>query len=324
MVRRPLGESPMISWKWSGIALAACLLSGCGGVSTTSRIGSTPTGKKIGVTLLGRTDPFYQDMEKAMLEEAKAKGMELDVQDGNRDLNTQLAQIETFISQKKDALIICPADSDGIGTAVEKANKAGIPVFTADIKSNKGTVVTHVASDNVKGGELAGERMAKLLNGKGKVVILDYPTVTSVRQRTEGFTKVLARFPGIQVVERPNAKAKRDEALNQMENMLQKHPDLDGVFAINDNTALGALKAITDHKNAHIVLIGYDGDPEARRMILAGTALKADAVQFPEKIGKQTIDVLDAHFKGEKTPAFSPVEVGLIDQESLKKEAATK
>ncbi|HEY3413682.1 MAG TPA: substrate-binding domain-containing protein [Armatimonadota bacterium] len=310
----------------AAIAAAAMLLSGCGG-NKTAAPGAPASGagtKKIGVTLLGRTDPFYQDMEKAMVAEAKLKGMELDVQDGNHDLSTQLAQVENFISQKKDALILCPADSDGIGGAVEKANAAGIPVFTADIKANKGTVITHVASDNVKGGELAGERMAKLLNGKGKVVIIDYPSVASVRQRTEGFAKAVAKFPGIQIVERPNGKAKRDEALTQTENMLQKYPDLAGIFAINDNTALGALKAIDNSKRTNVVLIGYDGDPEARTAILSGTALKADAVQYPDKIGKQTIDVIDAHFRGEKTPAFAPVEVGLIDQESLKKEAAAK
>ena len=310
----------------AALVAAATLAAGCGGNKPAAPGAPVPTTatKKIGVTLLGRTDPFYQEMEKAMLAEAKLKGMELDVQDGNRDLSTQLAQVETFISQKKDALILCPVDSDGIGGAVEKANAAGIPVFTADIKANKGKVITHVASDNVKGGELAGERLAKLLNGKGKVVIIDYPSVASVRERTAGFAKAVAKFPGIQIVERPNGKAKRDEALNQTETMLQKYPDLAGVFAINDNTALGALKAITNSKRANVILIGYDGDPEARTAILAGTALKADAVQYPAKIGKQTIDVIDAHFRGEKTPAYAPVEVGLIDQDSLKKEPTAK
>jgi ribose transport system substrate-binding protein len=107
-----------------------------------------------------------------------------------------------------------------------------------------------------------------------------------------------------------------------MENMLQKYPSLDGVFAINDSTGLGALKAIEDAKNTHVVMVGYDGDKDARAAILRGSALKADAVQYPREIGKETIDAIAGHFEGKPEPAFIPVKVGIIDQKSLQAEAA--
>ncbi|HEY3266397.1 MAG TPA: substrate-binding domain-containing protein [Armatimonadota bacterium] len=301
-------------------ASAALLLAGCSPKSpappASGPTSPTSSTKKIGITLLARTDPFYQQMEAAMTEEAKAKGFELDVQDARKDLNVQMPQMETFISQGKDAIVVCPVNSEGIGKAITKANAANIPVFTADIKADKGAVVSHIASDNVEGGRLAGERLGKLLGGRGKVVILDYPVVASVRQRDEGFLKGIAKYPDIQVVERPSCRGDRNESLNQMETMMQKYPDLAGAFCINDNTALGALKAVQSHTNSNVVLVGYDGDPEARRAIAAGTALKADAVQFPRAIGKQTIDAIADYFAGKKPPAFVPVKVGLIDKDS--------
>jgi len=313
----------MIRWGIGILALSAALVAGCGGNnSAPPNAGDAAGAKAIGVTLLARTDPFYHDLEESMQEEAKAKGYTLDVQDGGRDLSKQLSQVETFIAQKKDAIVICPVNSEGVVRAIEKANAANIPVFTADIRAAGGDVVSHVASDNVAGGRLAGDYLAKLLNGKGNVIILDYPTVASVQERTKGFMEAISKYPDIKIVERPSGGGERAKSMAQMENMLQKHPNLDGVFAINDSTALGALKAIEDAGNTHIVMVGYDGDKDARAAILRGSALKADAVQYPREIGKQTIDTIAAYFEGQNPPEFVPVKVGIIDQESLKAEAA--
>jgi ribose transport system substrate-binding protein len=304
------------------LACAALLAAGCSKNSNAPNAagGEKTATKNIGVTLLARTDPFYHDLEESMQHEAADKGYTLDVQDGRRDLSKQLSQVETFIAQKKDAIVICPVNSEGIGRAIAKANAAGIPVFTADIRAASGKVVSHIASDNVAGGKLAGEYLGKLLNGKGNVVILDYPTVASVQERTKGFMEAMKQFPGIKVVERPSGGGERGKSLSQMENMLQKYPSLDGVFAINDSTALGALKAIEDAKNTHVVMVGYDGDKDARAAILRGSALKADAVQYPREIGKQTIDVIADYFGGKTPPDFVPVKVGIIDQKTLQAE----
>lgn len=316
----------MKRWTIGAFACAAIIAAGCGQKTNTppnatNEGGKTAT-KNIGVTLLARTDPFYHDLEQSMQDEAKAKGFTLDVQDGNRDLSKQLSQVETFVLQKKDAIVICPVNSEGIVRAIDKANAANIPVFTADIRAAGGKVVSHIASDNVAGGKLAGEYLGKLLNGKGNVVILDYPTVASVQERTKGFMEAMKDFPGIKIVERPSGGGERAKSMAQMENMLQKYPNLDGVFAINDSTGLGALKAIEDAGNKHIVMVGYDGDKDARAAILRGSALKADAVQYPSEIGKATIDAIADYFDGKTPPAFVPVKVGIIDQKSLQAEAA--
>lgn len=274
----------------------------------------------VGVTLLTKGHPFYQELEAAMKEVAAKNNVKLSVQSAEFDMKDQQAQIENFITQKVDAMVVCPVDSDTIGGAIKEANKAGIPVFTADIAANSGDVVCHVASDNVAGGRLAGEYMAKLLHGKGNVLIIDHPKVMSVRDRTKGFVEAVSKFPGIKIIARPPADGERTKAMDVMETMLQSHPDINGVFGINDSSALGALAAIRQAKKDKIVLIGYDGDPEARTEILKGGPLKADAVQYPRKIGATTIEMVVKHLKGEKVPAKVPVEVGVIDKASLEAE----
>src|SRR5918912_3779586 len=129
-------------------------------------------GKRIGVTLLNREHAFYRELEAGLKEAADREGYELLVTSGDFDLAKQQSQIENFIVQHVDAIIVCPSDSKGIGPAIERANEAQIPVFTADIAAQGGQVVSHVASDNLAGGRLAGAFISKGLKGEGSVGII--------------------------------------------------------------------------------------------------------------------------------------------------------
>lgn len=300
------------------------LLSGCAKQQSTTT--QTTAGKhwKVGVTLLTKQHPFYQELEAAMRETAQKEGIELLIQSAEFNLADQTAQVENFLTGRVDALIICPVDSAGIAGAVKKANEAKVPVFTADIAAQGGDVVCHVASDNVQGGRLAGEYLAKLLRGKGKVVIIDHPVVTSVQDRTKGFMEAISKYPGIQVVDRPPGDGVRDKAMAVTETMLQKYPDLAGIFAINDSTALGALKAVESMGRTNVVIVGYDGDPEARREILRGSPLKADAVQFPRKIGSTVVEMVAKYLRGEQVPKVVPIPCDIIDREKLQAESTQK
>jgi ribose transport system substrate-binding protein len=277
----------------------------------------------VGVTLLRKADPFYHQLEAAMREEAAKNNIRLLVQSGEMDLPTQTHQVENFITQKVDAIVVCPVDSESIAGAIKKANRANVPVFTADIAAHGGDVVCHIASDNVAGGRVAGEYMVKLLNGKGKVVIVNHPLVASVQERVKGFKEAISESE-IEIVDDQPCEGLRDKAMTVMENLLQKHKKLDGVFAINDSTALGCLAAIRAAGRKDIVIVGYDGDPEARKEIMAGSPLKADAVQYPREIGKETIRAILRYFDGEELPKVLPVKVGAIDQASLMAEQAQK
>src|SRR3712207_6772575 len=154
------------------LALAACQPAGQTGDQTgQGKQGGPSSSKRIGVTLLTREHEFYRELEAGLREAAQKAGYELIVTSGDFDLAKQQSQIENFVVQRVAAIVVCPADSKGIGPAIDQANQAGIPVFTADIKAQGGKVVSHIASDNLAGGRMAVEYIAKALNGQGNVEI---------------------------------------------------------------------------------------------------------------------------------------------------------
>lgn len=287
------------------------LFSACG------KKGEVKPDKVIGVSLLTRGHVFYKDLEEGLQKEADKNGYELIITSGDFDLGKQSAQIEDFITRKVDAIIVCPVDSRGAGPAIKKANEARIPVFTADVASQEGEVVCHVASDNLAGGRLAGEYLAKKLGGKGKVAIIGQPTVTSVLDRTQGFKEAVAGYPGITIVADVNGEGVRDKAMQVTSDILQANADLSGLFGINDDSALGALDAVQQYKRLNVIIIGYDATPPAVDAIMKDTPLKADVVQYPGKIGETTIQAINKYFGGESVPKIIPVDVGIVDKAGL-------
>ena len=299
------------------LALLAALCACSGNSSSTSSSSSSAapaSGKTIGVSIQNREAQFYQDMESGMKAEAAKYGYALLVVDASRDNTKQQSQVEDFISQKVAAIVLTPYDSQAIGSAIAEANKAGIPVFTADIASTSkdGTVVSHIASDNVQGGAQAAKLMCAGIPGKsGSVAIIDEPEVTSVQDRVKGFKAGLAAgCPGVKIVADIDGGGERARANNSMEDVLQSHKDLKGVFGINDDSALGAAKAIeAAGLKGKVIVIGYDATPEARTAIKDGS-MYGDAIQHPDQIGSKTIDAINSYFAGTKPPAKISVPVG--------------
>ena len=292
------------------ISCSVLILAGCGNNRKEAK--DAPGKKVIGVTLLTKQHIFYQDLEKGLLSEAQKSGFTLEVLAAEFDPAKQANQVEDFIAKKVDAIVISPCDSRGIGAAIVEANKANIPVFTADIAnlSKDGQVVAHIASDNVEGGRQAGRLMANALEGKGSIAIINHPTVTSVLDRVEGFKEVLAMYPKIKIVADVSALGQRANAMKVTEDILQKHADLNGIFGINDDSALGALAAVTAAgKKGKIAIVGYDANPQAKEAITKGE-MYGDAIQYPDKIGKLTMQTIVDYFAGKQVPKYVPVEVG--------------
>jgi len=291
--------------------LATLAFSACARRPVTAR-------PQVGVTLLTEAHVFYQDLKRGMQHAAESLGVDLHVVAGEWDLARQTSQVQNFITQRMAAIIIAPVDSRGIVSAVEEANRAGIPVFTADIAAAGGEVVSHVASDNTQGGRLVGEYLARRLAGRGKVAILDQPTVTSVIDRVRGFREAVAAHPGIEIVAAPAVeRGLREVAKQKTDNLLQSHPDLSAIFGSNDDCALGALASVRAAGRGNVLIVGFDATPEAQASIREGTALLADAIQYPEIIGRRAIEAVAAHLKGEAVPRRIPIPVGLVDRDSL-------
>ena len=297
------------------VALAAVAATGC------HRGATDPGGagrKVVGVTLLTQTHAFFKELEDGLREEAKARNLELVVVACEMDPAKQAAQIEDFVAQRVSAILAAPCDSNAIVPQLAGPERAGIPVFTVDIAARGGKVVSHVASDNVQGGRLAADALARFIGGQGKVLIIDHPTVASVQDRVRGFQEEMQqKYPGITIIGRPSADGQRARAMAVMEDMLQANRDLKGVFGINDDSALGATAVLDAAGRTDIAVVGYDATPEAQAAIRTGGPLKADVVQYPKKIGRTAIEMIARHLAGEQVPPIVSVEVGTVDAKVL-------
>lgn len=266
----------------------------------------------IGVSVLTLTNPFFKVIGDSITEEARARGYDVIVASGEFDVARQQDQVKDFLVRRVDAIVLCPCDSRAIGPAIREANSAGVPVFTADIAclAPGAEVVSHIATDNLGGGRLAGEAMIRALgDAGGKVVILDFKQAESCLLRVAGFKEVIERHDAgrqsgrIEIVAELPGDGKRDQGYKCAEDALQAHPDLAGIFAINDPSALGARAALEKAGKAdRVAIIGYDGQPEGLRAIEEGK-LYADPVQKPAEIGRLTVETIARYFAGEEVPA---------------------
>ncbi len=297
-------------------------LTGCGGQDAAPAAPSAPApaaGKAtIGVVLLTRTHPFYQDLEAAMQAEAAKQGFELLVSTGEFDVARQKDQMADFVVRKVDAIVVCPADSTSIGTSVKAANDAGIPVFTADIKclAEGVEVKCHIATDNLEGGRLAAQALREAIGGSGRVGIIDHPEVESVILRTKGFREETVKSPEVTIVATLPGGGVKDKAFKAAEDLLQAHADLDGVFGINDDSALGALAAVEKAgRQDEVKIVGFDAVPEAREAIKAGK-IYADVIQKPDEIGQKTIEVIAQYMSGEDIPEEILIPCALFTKDS--------
>lgn len=284
----------------------------------------TAVKKTIGVSVLTLENPFFKIMGDAMVEEGKKNGFDVIVTAGEKDAARQKDQVNDFIVKKVSAIVLCPCDSRSVGTAISAANTAGIPVFTADIASldTASKVVSHIATDNYAGGKLAGQAMIEALNGKGKVAIIDFPEAESVLQRTKGFKEVLAGAKGLQIVAQLDGKATRDEAYKTAQDILEKNPDLAGIFCINDPTAFGAIAAIEKAgRQGKVRIISFDGQLEAKQAVKDGR-IYAEPIQYPDKIGQMTIQAIVKYMAGETLPPQTLIPTTLYTKADADKDPA--
>jgi ribose transport system substrate-binding protein len=234
---------------------------------------------KIGMTFQELNNPYFVSMQEALNQAAKSIGADVVVTDANHDVAKQISDIEDMLQQKIDILLLNPTDSAGVEAAVNEAKAQGVIVVAVDANAS-GPVDTFVGSKNKDAGYQACQYLAKSLNGAGEVAILDGIAVVPILQRVEGCKQALAEAPGIKLVDTQNGRQDRSVALGVVENMIQSHPNLKGIFSVNDGGAMGALSAIQG-SNKDIKLTSVDGAPEAVKAIADGTAFIETTAQFP-------------------------------------------
>lgn len=313
--------------------LLVVLALGCNGGGTTgsgasadngTANGDAPSKGTIGVSVLTLTNPFFKVIADNIEAEAARHGYDVIVTSGEFDVARQQSQVKDFIVKKVSAIVLCPCDSKSIGPAIQEANAAGIPVFTADIAclAPDAEVVSHIATDNYGGGRQAAEAMIEALGeAGGKVVILDYKSAESCLLRVKGFKEVIDRHNKdrqsgtIDIVAELPGEGQKDAGYKCTEDALQAHDNLAGIFAINDPSALGSRAALEKAGKAdEIVIVGFDGQPMGKQAIKEGK-IYADPIQFPDRIGRMTVDTIVRYFNGEEVPPEQLIATALYRQE---------
>jgi len=284
----------------------ACLLA----AALVPTIAVAETKPKVGLVISTLNNPFFVTLRDGAMKQAKAVGIDLIVLDSQNDSAKEVSNVEDLVSQKVVAILINPTDSDAVGAAIKLANREKLPVITLDRGASSGTVVAHIASDNVAGGQMAGQYIARVLGGKGKVVELEGIAGTSAaRDRGKGFNAAASEAK-LQVVARQVADFDRAKGLSVMENILQAQPTIDAVFAHNDEMALGAIKAIQG-SGRKIKVVGFDATADAVAAVKAGT-MTATVAQQPALIGSLGIDTVKSVLAGKTVPKFVPVSLQLV------------
>lgn len=257
-------------------------------------------------------NPFFVTLKEGAEKKAQELGYNLVVLDSQNDPAKELANVEDLTVRGAKVLLINPTDSEAVGNAVAMANKKNIPVITLDRGANKGSVVSHIASDNIAGGKMAGDFIAEKVGKNAKVIQLEGIAGTSAaRERGEGFKQAVEANKFELLASQP-ADFDRTKGLNVMENLLASHSSAKAVFAQNDEMALGALRAIKA-AGKDIIVVGFDGTDDAVKAVQGGK-LAATIAQQPEKIGELGVETADKVLKGEKVEEQIPVPLKVISK----------
>ena len=273
---------------------------------------------KIGMTFQELNNPYFVSMQEALKEAAASIGADVVVTDAGHDVAKQISDVEDMLQQKIDILLLNPTDSAGIEAAVHAAKAAGVIVVAVDANAN-GPVDTFVGSKNRDAGYMSCKHLGEAIGGKGEVAILDGIPVVPILQRVEGCKAALAEFKDIKLVDTQNGRQDRSVALGVVENMIQSHPNLVGIFSVNDGGAMGALSAIQG-SGKDIKLTSVDGAPEAVKAIADGTPFIETTAQFPRDQVRVGLAMALAQKWGARVvPKEVPIDVMVVDSKNAGK-----
>lgn len=306
--------------KWLSVLMIMMLIyvTGCSDEKATSDSKEGDGQVTIGVSYQNLQNEYIVALQESLRKNAKDSGVKLVESDGLGKAENQISQVENFINQNVDAIILNPVDKNGSAPAVEMASASKIPIITIlSVVANDDKVTAHVGSDDIEAGKIEMQHIADLLGGEGNVAIIHGPNGQSAEvNRTEGNYKVLKNYPDMKVVAEQTANWSRAEALALTENWLQTQK-LDAIIGQNDEMALGALKALkAAGKLNETKVIGIDAIPDALKSVEAGE-LSATVFQDVESQGKLGIEVGLKAAKGEKVEKDNFVPFQLVTKENI-------
>lgn len=278
------------------------------------------SGKKyvIGLAMNTQTNPFFVDVKDGVQKAADEHGIELYITDAQDDPTIQMKDVENLITKKPDAIIIDTCDSDAIVSSIEACNEAGIPVFTMDREANGGEVISHIGYDAIKSGRMAGQYLVDTLGGKGKIVEIQGIMGTNVAQnRSQGFNEIMKENPDMEIVACQVADFDRAKGMSVMENILQANPEIDGLYAANDEMLLGALEAMeAAGRTDEIVKIGCDAIDDTLDAMKSGK-VDATIAEPPFFLGKAILNTAYDYLEGKTVEPYVILDNQLVTQDTV-------
>lgn len=308
-----------------GLGLCALMAAGCGKQSATPP--ATGGTLKIAVIPKGTTHEFWKSVHAGAADAAKEEGAEI-VWKGplkEDDRESQIKVVEDFIVNKVNGIVLAPLDDTALRIPVSEATKSGIPVVIIDSALKSEDYVSFVATDNLKGGELAGKRMIELLGGKGKVVMMRYQEGSaSTHDREEGFLSAMKAAKGIEVVSSNQyGGATTESAQKTGENLLTPYTKadgslaIDGIFCPNESTTFGMLRVLQDGGTAgKVKFVGFDSSPKLVDALKDGQ-INGLVIQNPYKMGYLGVKTLVQSLKGTTVEKRIDTGVSLATKENL-------
>lgn len=277
--------------------------------------------KVIAVVPKGQAHIFWQSVHAG----AEAAGKEFGVQilwNGpatETEYARQIEIVENFINRRVDGIVLAPTERVALVSVVQRATKQGIPVSIFDSGLDSQDYVSFVATDNYAGGQIAGRRLGQLLGGKGKVAIIAVvPGSASTTERERGFEETVQKeFPAIQVVAKQYGMSDRARSMTVSEDILTAHPELDGIFASNESSAVGAAQALKSRNLAgKVKLVGFDSSPSLIDDLKNGT-IDSLVVQNPYRMGYEAVKTIVERLEQKNPPKRIDSGATLVNRDNM-------
>src|SRR5262252_5431330 len=315
----------MVTDRWHGgirmfkarmAALAAALI-----VPAALAVAAPATAQQnvtIGVSLAQDDNPFYIAMLRGIRGRAQELGWDVATVSANEDKLKQINGVQDLIARGVKGILISPIDSVGVNAAYDAAAAAKIPIVSVARGSASPNQTIHVAMDEKQIGRDIAEWTAKKLNGKGKVGLLMGPSgAPTFKNLGDGYSEVMAKYPGIEIVFRADGPLTRERGVKQAEDALVANPDLAAIYAANDDVALGVVQAVNAAgRKGKTLVTGMNGVPPALRAVKEGN-LAMTVELNPVEWGRLGVDVLATFLKGDKVQPQVFIKHVIIDSGNI-------
>jgi ribose transport system substrate-binding protein len=275
--------------------------------------------KVVGVIAQGRSHMFWQSVHAGAVAAAREHGLEVswNAPTSETDIAGQIQIMQTMINRRLDAIAISPIERRALVNIVNRAASENIPVVIFDTGVDTDRYIARVATDNYAAGQMAAERMAQILGGKGEVIMVAcQPGSASTIAREQGFEDVIkSRYPGIRIVDKRFGMSDFAKSMSVAENMLTAHPDVDGVFASNETGSVGAAQALKGRRSK-AKMVGFDWSPTLLEDLRSGL-IDSLVAQDPFKIGYEAVAAAAKKLRGETPQKEQPLAALLVTRDNL-------